>query len=111
MQNIKVSLIIGVILFIFVAVAIQAQDAAAGKAVYGKKCQSCHGADGSGNPNIAKVLNVQLKPLGSDEVQKKSDGDLKMTITAGTGKMKPVAGVSDKDINDVVAYVRTLKAK
>ena|SRR5579884_3417216 len=85
------------------------QDAAAGKAVYGKKCQSCHTADGSGNPAVAKMMNVTIKPLSGEEVQKKSDADIKKTITTGTGKMKPVTGLSEKEVNDVVAYVRTLK--
>jgi mono/diheme cytochrome c family protein len=111
-KSMKTGLIIVVIvLFIFVTVGVHAQDAKAGKDVYTKKCQTCHGADGSGNPGIAKALNVQLKPLASDEIQTKSDADLKKTITAGVGKMKPVSGVSDKEVNDVVAYVRTLKAK
>jgi len=27
----------------------------------------------------------------------------------GQGKMKPVAGISDKQAGDIVAYIRTLK--
>jgi mono/diheme cytochrome c family protein len=80
-----------------------------GEAVYATKCKSCHGADGSGNPAIAKMMNVTMKPLGSAEVQAKSDADLKTVITAGTGKMKPVAGVSAGDADNIVAYLRTLK--
>ena len=111
MKKIKtVALAIAIItLLVCRPIGVQAQDAAAGKAVYGKKCQSCHGADGGGNPGIAKAMNVELKPLGSAEVQSKSDADLKKVITAGSGKMKPVTGVSDKDVSDVVAYIRTLK--
>jgi mono/diheme cytochrome c family protein len=101
--------IVVTIVVISLSVGVQAQDAAAGKAVYGKKCQSCHAADGAGNPGIAKAMNVELKPLSSAEVQSKSDADLKKVITAGSGKMKPVAGLSDKDVSDVVAYIRTLK--
>lgn len=88
------------------AAAASAKD---GEAVYAAKCKNCHGADGAGNPAIAKMMNVTLKPLGSADVQAKSDADLKAAVTAGTGKMKPVAGISAGDADNVVAYVRTLK--
>lgn len=81
----------------------------AGKAVYDKSCKTCHGPNGEGNPAIAKAMKVTMHPLGSAEVQQKSDADLKAAITKGTGKMKPVAGVTGKQVDDVVAFVRTLK--
>lgn len=87
---------------------LSAADAQAGKAVYDKSCKMCHGVDGKGNPAIAKALNVTLKPLGSAEVQAKSDADLKKDSTQGTGKMKPVK-LSDAQAADVVSYLRTLK--
>jgi mono/diheme cytochrome c family protein len=80
-----------------------------GKEVYDKACKSCHGAQGQGNPGIAKMLNVEMKPLGSKDVQDKTDDDLKKIITQGTGKMKPVASVTGKQVDDVIAFVRTLK--
>ena len=54
-----------------------AGDAAAGKADYAKKCASCHGQAGEGKDAIAKSLKVELKHLGSKEVQAMSDADLK----------------------------------
>jgi mono/diheme cytochrome c family protein len=86
-----------------------AADAGAGKAVYTKKCQTCHGAQGQGNQGMAKALKAEIRHLGSAEVQKKSDGDLKKDITQGVGKMKPVADLSTGDTDNVVAFVRTLK--
>jgi mono/diheme cytochrome c family protein len=83
-------------------------DAAAGKALYLAKCKGCHAVDGSGNPTIAKMLSVTLKPLGSKEVQAKSDAALKKDTTAGVGKMKPVK-LTDAEASDVVAFLRTLK--
>jgi len=83
--------------------------AADGKTVFDSKCKMCHGADGSGNPGMAKMLKVTMRPLGSAEVQAKSDADLKKDITEGNGKMKPITGLSAKQVDDVVAYVRTLK--
>jgi mono/diheme cytochrome c family protein len=80
-----------------------AADAAAGKAVYNAKCKSCHGADGEGNAAIAKALKAEIKPLSA------STADVKDVITKGQGKMKPVASVTGADLDNVVAYVKSLK--
>ena len=84
-------------------------DAAAGKGVYAKACKSCHGPDGAGNPAVAKMMKVEMKPLGSRDVQSKSDEDLKEVIAKGAGKMKPVTSLSDDQASVVVAFIRTLK--
>jgi len=73
-----------------------------GKAVYDAKCKMCHKPDGSG------MAAMKMRALGSAEVQAKADADLKKDITAGNGKMKPVA-VSDAQAGDLVAYIRTMK--
>ncbi len=80
-----------------------------GKEVFAKSCKACHGAEGQGNPGLAKMLKVEIPALGSKDVQAKSDAELKKVITEGKGKMKPVAGLSGKQVDDVVAFVRTLK--
>ena len=100
-----------VVALIYLPSNVQAQNAAAGKDIYAKKCQTCHGADGAGSPGIAKAMKLEFKHLGSDEVQKKSDAELKKAITDGFGKMKPVAGVAGGDADKVVAHLRTLKKK
>jgi cytochrome c553 len=86
-------------------------DAAVGKEQYAKKCASCHGAGGEGKDAIAKMLKVELRPLGSKEVQAKSDAALIKDVKEGNGKMKPVAGLKDKDYEDIVAFLRTLAKK
>ncbi len=80
-----------------------------GKTVFESKCQPCHGPAGEGKPAIAKMFKVEMHPLGSKEVQAKSDAELKKIITTGNGKMKAVSGLSDKQVGDVIAFVRTLK--
>jgi mono/diheme cytochrome c family protein len=87
----------------------QGGDAKAGKAVYDKSCVACHAADGSAKEAVAKMLKVEIPHLGAKDVQAKSDADLKKSVTDGVGKMKPVKGLADKDVANVIAFVRTLK--
>lgn len=84
-------------------------DAGAGQAVYNKSCKSCHGADGTANPAIAKMMKVDMRDLKSAEVQSMSDADLKKIVTNGQGKMRPVGSVTGAALDNVVAYVRSLK--
>lgn len=86
-----------------------AADVKAGQGAYDKSCKACHGPDGTANPAIAKMMKVDVKDLKSAEVQASSDDDLKKVITDGKGKMKPVATVSGAALDNVVAYVRSLK--
>jgi len=88
--------------------AVDAADATAGKAAYDKSCKSCHGADGTPNPAIAKMMKVDMRDLKSGEVQATSDDDLKKIISDGKGKMKPVASATGSAA-DIVAYIRTWK--
>jgi mono/diheme cytochrome c family protein len=94
---------------VLAAASAWAADATAGKTVFDTKCKTCHAADGSGNPGLAKALNVTFKPLGGADIQKMSDADIKKVLTAGSGKMKPVAGLTPEQADDVVAFVRSLK--
>jgi cytochrome c6 len=87
----------------------QAADAATGAVVYAKKCASCHGKQGEGNPGMEKMLKVTIRPLTDKEVQAKSDAQLSKESSEGVGSMKPVKGLTEEDIANVVAHVRTLK--
>ena len=86
-----------------------AADAKAGEATYAKACKSCHGANGSPNPAIAKMMKVEMKDLKSAEVQALSDAELRTIITDGRGKMKPVKTISAAEADNVIAYTRTWK--
>jgi hypothetical protein len=55
------------------------------------------------------MFNVTMHPLGSKEIQAKADADIKKTITTGHGKMKPVTGLTEEQVSDIVSFVRTLK--
>ncbi len=89
--------------------AYAAGNARAGKSDYDRACKSCHGASGAANPAIAKAMKVEIKDLGSPDVQKMSDAELEKVIMDGKGKMPAVKSVTGKSVQDVVAYVRTLK--
>jgi mono/diheme cytochrome c family protein len=83
-------------------------DAEKGKALYTAKCKMCHAAEGEGNPGMAKMLKVEMKALGSKEVQAMKDADLKKGFASGTGKMPPVK-LTDEEAANVIAFLRTLK--
>jgi cytochrome c2 len=82
-------------------------DASKGKAVF-SRCALCHGDSGEGKEAIAKALGAQMPALSSKEVQSLDDAALKKVVIEGKGKMKPV-GLSDGEIADVIAYLRSLK--
>jgi mono/diheme cytochrome c family protein len=84
-----------------------AADAKAGQAAYGKSCKSCHGADGTANPAIAKSMKVEMRSLKSPEVQALSADDIKKMIIEGTGKMKPMPSAAAAAA-DIAAYVKTM---
>jgi mono/diheme cytochrome c family protein len=80
-----------------------------GKATYDKLCVSCHGADGKGNPAMAKVMGEKALNIVSKEVQAKKDPELLKVIVEGAGKM-PASGksLSSQEQKDVLSYSRSL---
>ena len=92
----------GTVVLAALAVGSAWADAAAGKATYDSKCKMCHGADGKGTPGMVKAMGV--KPIGGASVDA-----VKAAVTNGKNKMKPVAGVTGKTLDDVAAYVGSLK--
>ena len=91
--------------------AAQQGDPAAGKAVYTKSCAGCHGAAGEAKEALAKALKVEMRHLGSKEVQAKTDEELRKSVVEGVGKMKPVKGLRDSEIGNLIAYLRGLTEK
>ena len=84
-----------------------ASHAGDGGPLFKSKCAMCHGPEGKGDSAMGKKLN--LKDLGSAEVQKASDAEITDIITKGKGKMPAIKGLTADQVKDVVAFVRTLK--
>lgn len=93
------------VLFTVVALAFAAAAADDTAATYKAKCAMCHGATGAGDTTMGKKL--ALKPLGSAEVQKKSDADLTKVISEGSGKMPAFAAkLTGPQIKELVKFIR-----
>lgn len=92
------------------AVGATGGDPVNGKAVYEKNCAACHGPKGYGDGYTR--LNPPVADLASSTTQNKADTDLIKTIREGRpntamGSWRFV--LSEQEIRDVVAYIRTLR--
>jgi len=77
-----------------------------GEAIYKAKCQSCHGAEGTPNPGIAKMMGV--KPVSDPSVKSLSEAQMIADTTNGKGKMPAFKGkLTDAQIKASVDYFRT----
>jgi len=109
-QNALLALLTAIVIVV-VAVAgstpLAAQD---GPTVYKSKCAMCHGADGKGETPMGKKLNV--RDLGSPEVQKQTDPELTNIISKGKSKMPSFEGkLTAEQIGQVLAHIRDLGKK
>jgi disulfide bond formation protein DsbB len=91
-------------------------DTGHGKQIFLTLCATCHGPEGGGVKGLGKNL------ITSEYVHKASDEQLVAMIEKGRDAKDPLnttgiamppkggnAGLTTKDIQDVVAFVRTLK--
>lgn len=88
------------------ALPADAADLALGENVYGKRCASCHAADGRGNAKMAGILKVNIPDL---RAMTKSDAELRAIIAQGKPPM-PGFGkqLSSDELQGVVAYSKSL---
>jgi len=84
--------------------AVFAADAKAGKEVYDKSCKTCHGPTGTAPAGMAKAMGI--KDFATTDF---SDAQIKTAVTDGKGKMKPVPAVTGASVDNVAAYVKSLK--
>ena len=90
----KCGLILTVALVSSPSLIAQQGDATAGKALYTKSCAGCHGVAGEPKAALAKVLKVEMRHLGAEEVLAKTDAELRKDALEGFGKMKRREGNS-----------------
>lgn len=108
--------------FLFATEALAA-DAAAGKTLFDMNCSSCHGVSGKGDGPVGQALNppprdftkADFKLDTDDDGTAGTDADLKNVIQQGGGAfggsllMAPWPTMSDEDIANVIAHIRSLK--
>jgi cytochrome c6 len=100
-SKIAATLVVALLAFSFSG-KLYAADTFKGQRLYNANCVICHGSSGEstlpGTPNLNRRENM-LKP----------DFTLLASIRAGRNAMPAFQGIlSDRDIMDVIAYVRTL---
>lgn len=100
--------LLGSLLTLSVSASAQTED------LFREQCSSCHGMNGSGATAAGKKLGVS--DLRSQQVQSLSDEDLFKTIAYGIKhKEYPHAflsrGLVQKQVADLVAYIRKLSKK
>ena len=106
--------IIGVMAAFFILTLImplaqaRAADADAGKTVYEESCAGCHGADGKGNPAVAKTLGEKGLNIVGKETKEKSDAALLKIIAEGAGKMPPSKKLTAEEQKAALQYSRSL---
>jgi len=96
-------------------VASTAESLAAGQAAYAKNCRFCHGAEGKGDGTMAPKDSHPSDLTDAKWDRGATDGEIFLVIQNGAGpemKMKGLKGrMSDKDIWNVVNYLRSLGPK
>jgi len=103
--------------------AVLAADAAAGKTAFTTNCASCHGDSGKGDGPVGAALTPPPRDFSKGEFKFDTDGDgktgtdadLKNVIQKGGGAyggsvlMAPWPTLSDADIANLIAHIRSLK--
>jgi cytochrome c oxidase cbb3-type subunit 3 len=96
-------------------------DAEKGKTLFGKNCASCHGENGQGGPGTGVTMSRPrslpiLAPAlnNSGFLASAPDEMIKATLTSGRKGTPMISfleqGMSEQDINDVVAYIRSFES-
>ncbi|HWP59827.1 MAG TPA: cytochrome c [Candidatus Acidoferrales bacterium] len=95
-------------LFLWMTLPVFAGEGQDGKAIYQKLCASCHGADGKGNPAMAKAFGEKALNIATKETAQKGDDELLKVITQGRGKMPASGkGLSKQEQKQVLEHMRS----
>src|ERR1041385_906942 len=107
----KKTLILGLAILAGVALSARADDA---KATFEKDCAKCHGTDGKGQTKMGQKLGVKDYTDAKVQSELKDDAATKaikegLKDKEGKVLMKPAEALSDAEIKELVAYIRTFK--
>ncbi len=89
-------------------------NVAHGKELFEKNCQTCHGATGMGDGPLGASLNPKPRNFhDAGYMSGRPDDSLFASVKYGKSQMPAwgAQGMSDQDIHDAIAYVRTLTDK
>ena len=89
-------------------------DLDAGERIYKQNCVNCHGTSGKGDGAAAEKLNPKPADLTALATQAKKDAELLEVITFGrSGTAMPgwKSEIDEREMRDLLAYIRTLAAK
>ena len=103
-QSLAVALLSSVTL---VGTGALAADDSAAKTLYEKNCAGCHGADGKGNPTMAKLIGDKGLNITGKDIARKSEAQLLKLIAEGAGKM-PASKLSKEEQKQALGHARTL---
>lgn len=81
-----------------------------GKHSYQLDCVRCHGKDGNGDGVNSEKVQQVVSDLGSDVIQKQTDGELFWKISEARRPM-PLTEITNDQRWDIVNYIRTFKKK
>jgi cytochrome c553 len=107
----KKLLVLGIAAMTVAALSARAEDA---KTTYDTSCAKCHGAEGKGDTKMGQKLGAKDFTDAKVQADLKDDAAFKAIKEGLKDKddktlMKPAEGLSDGDINGLVAYLRTFK--
>jgi mono/diheme cytochrome c family protein len=81
---------------------------------WGKLCATCHGDDGKGKTKMGEKLKIGDMTTADWQASKK-DADMKRYVRDGNPKVKKpgqtIDKLSDAELDEMVKFVRSLKAK
>ncbi|MBT9546675.1 MAG: cytochrome c [Candidatus Sericytochromatia bacterium] len=87
-------------------------NAAKGKAMFASQCAMCHGATGKGDGAVGKTLKPAPRNFTTGTFKYgSSDAQIAALIKKGKAPMPGYATLSDQQLKDLVAYIRSLKKK
>lgn len=97
-----------VVALLATAMAVPLFAQSGGEATFKSKCAMCHGPDGLASTSMAKMMNVPS--VKSPDFRKLTTSDMIADTTNGKAKMPAYKGkLTDAQIKEVVAYMRTLE--